>query len=312
MAFTKIVTTGGSRDTISGMSDKFNNLIDDLKSTSANLGASQIGLRDASGNVSATNVEDAIAEIYTDTTTAISLTTLLGENSSTTTGLTWGYYGGNIRVDNTVTAVATGTILLTDDSTNYVEIDTTGTVSANTTSFTAGRFPIRQVVCASGSQTTSTDKRSFVHINQYATSTLKGVASFSSADFSVSSGAVSVANNTYLPCASTVSVSSAQSPYSVTAAQLKDNILFTNTGASGAVEFDLPAGASGYVFRGCITVAQYFKIVANGSEKIRWSGSQGAAGGYIRSNSVGRYIELEWNGSEWVVTKIIDSWLMDE
>ena len=42
---------------IRGMSNKFNNLIDDLLSTSNVLGASQVGIEDTAGNMSAANVE---------------------------------------------------------------------------------------------------------------------------------------------------------------------------------------------------------------------------------------------------------------
>lgn len=85
------------------------------------------------------------------------------EDSSTTTGLTWGFLAGELRVDATITSVSAGTVTLTDDSTNYVELDpSAGTMSANTTGFTDGQVPIRQVVASSGSQTSSTDKRAWI------------------------------------------------------------------------------------------------------------------------------------------------------
>jgi len=174
MAFTKVVKTGASKDNISAGFDRVNTLIDDLLSTSANKGASQIGLRDSAGNWTATNLEDFATESSASITSATGVSNVLNEKDATTTGLTWGYYGGNIRVDNVVTAVAASTLLLTDDATNYVEIDTAGTVSKNTTAFTVSKYPIRTVVCASGVQTVSTDKRAFVHIIQDATTALKG------------------------------------------------------------------------------------------------------------------------------------------
>ena len=161
MAFTKIVLSGAI-DTIRGMSNAVNGLIDDLASTSSGLGASQIGILDTAGSMDADNVEDALAEIYTDTTASRSEFNSFDENSATTTGTTWGYKAGSVRFDNTVTVVSTGTVALTDDDTNYVEVDSSGTVSRNTTAFTAGQIPIRQVVVASGVQTTSTDKRTWL------------------------------------------------------------------------------------------------------------------------------------------------------
>lgn len=161
MALTPVTLTGAS-ETIKAGWTKFNNLITDLLSTSAGLGASVIGVRDAAGNLDAENVEDAITEIYSDIGTSISLAETLNENSATTTALTWGYKTGLIRFDNTVTSVAAGTISLTDNATNYIEVQSDGTVSRNTTGFTSGRLPLRTVVTLAGVQTTSTDKRSFL------------------------------------------------------------------------------------------------------------------------------------------------------
>ena len=53
--------------------------------------------------------------------------------------------------------------MLTDNSTSYVELDPTDQmVKVNTTGFTAGRIPLRQVTTVSGSQSVSTDRRGFV------------------------------------------------------------------------------------------------------------------------------------------------------
>jgi hypothetical protein len=160
MALTKVTLTG-TVDTLKAGWTKFNDLIDDLLSTDNGLGASCVGVEDSAGNMAATNVEDALAEIYSDTTAAINALTVLDENSATTTGLTGGYKAGSVRFDNTITDVSAGTVSLTDDATNYIQINSSGTVSRNTTGFTSGQIPLRTVVCASGAQTTSTDKRSF-------------------------------------------------------------------------------------------------------------------------------------------------------
>jgi hypothetical protein len=140
----------------------FNTLIDDLLSVANGKGASQVGIYDSAGNMSATNVEDALAEVYTDHSTTKALAETFDENSATTTGLVWGYKGGLFRLDAVVTTVAAGTIALTDDATNYLEIDPDdGLVKKNTTAFTSLRIPIRTVVTASGVQTTSTDRRAW-------------------------------------------------------------------------------------------------------------------------------------------------------
>jgi len=165
MALTPITMTG-STDTILEGFTKVNDIIDDLAAVTTGLGASCIGVFDTAGNMAATNVEAALAEVYTDVSSARTLSDIFDKNAATTTGLTFGYKGGSIRVDNTVTAIAAGTISVTDDSVNYIEISQAGVVSRNGTGFTSGSIPIRQVTAASGVQTVSTDKRAwFVQIN---------------------------------------------------------------------------------------------------------------------------------------------------
>lgn len=69
---------------------------------------------------------------------------------------------GRIRNDNTVTDKADQTVALTDNATNFVEIDSVGAATANTSSFTAGRIPIATVVTSGADITSITDKRSWV------------------------------------------------------------------------------------------------------------------------------------------------------
>ncbi len=108
-----------------------------------------------------------------------------------------------------------------------------------------------------------------------------------------------------------VNKTQADSPYTVTTANLTGLIVFTNTGASGETIFQLPAGADGYKSRGIVTAAQYMQFLCNGSEKIRYLGTQTAAGGYVRSNVIGNMIEVEWSGTEWVVTGLGGPWTYD-
>jgi len=85
-----------------------------------------------------------------------------GRRASTTSGLTWGYYGGMVNISGTPTAVASGTIALTASATNYIELDpATGAVSKNTTGFTAGRCPLYQITAGASSVTNYIDKRAF-------------------------------------------------------------------------------------------------------------------------------------------------------
>jgi len=100
--------------------------------------------------------KEVTANAYFD---AASPATLFGRRASTCTGLTWGYYGGNVLVDGTVTAIANGTLTLTASTTNYIEANRSGTVSKNTTGFTAGSTPLYAVVTGTSTVTSYTDYR---------------------------------------------------------------------------------------------------------------------------------------------------------
>ena len=108
-----------------------------------------------------------------------------------------------------------------------------------------------------------------------------------------------------------VNKTEANSPYTVTAANLTGLSVFTNTGAGAQTIFQLPAGVDGYTFKGIVTVAQYMQFLCNGTETIRFQGTQSAAGGYVRSNVIGNTIQGEWSGTEWVITGIGGAWTYD-
>lgn len=58
---------------------------------------------------------------------------IYGRRQSTTSGLTWGYYGGATDVAGTPAIIANGTLSLTASSTNYiVALKSTGAVSVST------------------------------------------------------------------------------------------------------------------------------------------------------------------------------------
>lgn len=83
-----------------------------------------------------------------------------GRNASASSGLTWGYYGGKVRLSGIVTSIANGTQALSASVTNYIESHPdTGAVSKNTTGFTAGYLPLYTVVAGASSVTSWTDHR---------------------------------------------------------------------------------------------------------------------------------------------------------
>lgn len=86
------------------------------------------------------------------------------EDSGTTTGLTWGYTSGEVRYDNVVTSSPAGTLSLTDNATNYIEVNSVGVLSSNTTGFSSGKLPLRVVITSGGAQVVSNDQRTWLTI----------------------------------------------------------------------------------------------------------------------------------------------------
>ena len=82
-----------------------------------------------------------------------------GHKASTTTGLTFGYFGGTVVNDGAVTTIADSTVLLTGASTNYVERTYAGVVSANTTGFSANQVPLAVVVTGASGINSVSDVR---------------------------------------------------------------------------------------------------------------------------------------------------------
>ena len=81
---------------------------------------------------------------------------------------------GRIRDDNTVTDKADQPLTLADNDTSFVEINSSGVASSNTTGFTASRIPLAQVVTLSSDITGITDKRVWVNTGTNAAATEPG------------------------------------------------------------------------------------------------------------------------------------------
>jgi hypothetical protein len=91
---------------------------------------------------------------------AASPATAFGVRPDTTSGLTFGYYGGTIvNSSGAYTQIANGTVALTASTTNYVEVSIDGVVSKNTSGFTAGSTRLYTVVTGASSITSYTDWR---------------------------------------------------------------------------------------------------------------------------------------------------------
>lgn len=87
--------------------------------------------------------------------------TLFGRRASTTSGLTWGYYGGAISVDGVLELLPNGTVTLTNGTTNYLVYDDAGSptgVFVGTGSWPSGTR-LYEIVVSGGAVVSYTDWR---------------------------------------------------------------------------------------------------------------------------------------------------------
>jgi hypothetical protein len=105
-----------------------------------------------------------------------------------------------------------------------------------------------------------------------------------------------------------VNKTQANSPYTVVAGDLNGAYVFTNTGATGEIIFQLPVGADGYRFMACVTAAYQLTLKAATGEKFRFLETQGSAGGTVYASTVGYIIKGYWSGTEWVIDGLGRAW----
>lgn len=103
--------------------------------------------------------KEVTANAYFD---AASPAILFGRRASASSGLTWGFYGGEMMVDGVLTPINNGSVILTASATNFVEATRAGVVSSNTVGFSAGQIPLYEVVCGTSAVTSWTDRRAWV------------------------------------------------------------------------------------------------------------------------------------------------------
>lgn len=82
-----------------------------------------------------------------------------GRRESTTTGLTWGFYGGEFMVNGVPTQIANGTVALAASSDNYVGLTQAGVLANSVGSRNAAHAPLYKVTTGSGGVTSYTDER---------------------------------------------------------------------------------------------------------------------------------------------------------
>ena len=88
--------------------------------------------------------------------------------------------------------------------------------------------------------------------------------------------------------------------YTLVASDLSGNTLITNEGATGDIIITLPALTSGNKVAFLVAAPYYLKVTAHGTEKFSYGGTDGAAGGYVRSNT---------DGVSWSISAI-DKWYL--
>jgi len=87
---------------------------------------------------------------------------LFAQDADNTTGLTFAYRASRFNNGLAIITVAAGTLALSASTTNYVEVDSAGTVSSNTSGFTATSMPLYQIATGVSTITTVTNKKSLM------------------------------------------------------------------------------------------------------------------------------------------------------
>lgn len=83
----------------------------------------------------------------------------LAQDLSTTSGLVFGISGGRLFNGNSIVEVAATTKTLTNNTTNYIELLSNGSIVAGTSGFNAARMPLWQVTTSGGQITGVVNKR---------------------------------------------------------------------------------------------------------------------------------------------------------
>ncbi len=199
---------------------------------------------------------------------AASPATLYGRRVSTSSGLVWGYFGGNVtKSDGTQTTIANSTVALTASATNYITAKKDdGSVYCSTSATnwndTANYWRLYSVVAGASSVTSWTDERELGRMT------------------GVGTGLVAPVTKT-------------------TAFTLGANENEVICNGSASITATLPT-ASAWVGRKVRikTVAAY-TVVSASSNVVPLAG--GAAGTAILAATAGKYAELVSDGTNWVV-----------
>lgn len=93
------------------------------------------------------------------------------------------------------------------------------------------------------------------------------------------------------------------------------NTFFTNTGATGEVDFTLPTAAAGLTYSFYVDAAQTVKLICPGSATIQLGGSVTSAGGNARNSTTGSTLTLvcvtSGSSGKWVAQSSTGTWVLN-
>ena len=199
---------------------------------------------------------------------AASPATLYGRRNYSTSGLTWGYYGGNVtKSDGTQTTIANGSLSLTASSTNYIVAQKSdGAISAAVTTTnwneTANYWRLYSVVTWSSTITSYTDEREIGRMTGVGTGLVAPVTKTTS--FTLG------ANENEVIC-----------------------------NGSASITATLPAASSWVGRKVRVKTIAAYTVISDASNVVPLAG--GSAGTAILAATAGKYAELVSNGTNWIV-----------
>lgn len=221
------------------------------------------------GIISSQASKEVTANAFFD---AVSPATLYGRRASQCSGLTWGYYGGNVtKSDGTLGQINNGTLSLTASTTNYiVAAKSDGAVSFSTTTTawndTANYWRLYSVVAGTATVTSYTDEREIGRMTGVGTGLVAPVTK--TGDFTLGS------NENEVICNGTASITvtlPGASSWVGRKVRIKTRAAYTVVSASSNVK-PLDTDTAGTAILAA-TAGKWAELVSDGSNWIIMSGN---------------------------------------